>query len=162
MSAPASPGGDHVTFRVGRQWLGLSVAAVQEVLAAQRLAAVPLAPAAVAGFLNLRGQIVTAVDLRTLLGGPLGGPMTSTPDDVDAGTSSRCDVVVRDGDELFALLVDEVGDVVPVAAADVRPLPSTLSGAWRAACAGALRRPHDVLLVLDLPQLLRVGTEVPA
>lgn len=137
----------HVTFRVGHQWVGLPVETVQEVLVAQRLAAVPLAPPAVAGFLNLRGQIVTAVDLRT---GLASVPRTAADD------GAVFDVVVRDDDELFALLVDEVGDVLPLARADVGPPPPALRDPWRAACSGAVRRDHDVLLVLDLPRLLRI------
>ncbi|HEY0779721.1 MAG TPA: chemotaxis protein CheW [Gemmatirosa sp.] len=138
---------DHVTFRVGQQWVGLPVETVQEVLVAQRLAPVPLAPRAVAGFLNLRGQIVTAVDLRTGLA--VEGRAPGADDAV-------FDVVVRDDDELFALLVDEVGDVLPLADADVGPPPTTLRDPWRSACAGAVRRDADVLLVLDLPRLLRI------
>ena len=136
---------DHVTFRVGHQWVGLPVETVQEVLVAQRLAPVPLAPPAVAGFLNLRGQIVTAVDLRTGL--------ATGPSVADAAVF---DVVVRHDDELFALLVDEVGDVLPLAGADVGAPPPALRDPWRAACSGAVRRDHDVLLVLDLPRLLRI------
>lgn len=145
MSAAMVAARDHVTFRVGHQWVGLPVGTVQEVLVAQRLAPVPLAPPAVAGFLNLRGQIVTAVDLRT-------GLATRG----DAPGEARFDVVVRHDDELFALLVDEVGDVLPLADADVGPPPAALRDPWRAACAGAVRRDHDVLLVLDLPRLLRL------
>lgn len=167
MIAPAAPiatgdapaGGDHVTFRVGRQWLGLPVATVQEVLVAQRLAPVPLAPPVVAGFLNLRGQIITAVDLRVALGVVSAGASGDAP---APGAPAPYDVVVRDGDELFALLVDEVGDVLPVAAAEVTAVPATLGAAWRTACGGAVRRTHDVLLVLDLPRLLRAAVDAPA
>lgn len=137
---------DLVTFRVGRQWLGLPVATVQEVLTAQRLAPVPLAPPAVAGFLNLRGQIVTAIDLRTALG---------EPPDPSADAPETFDVVVRDDDELFALVVDGIGDVITIAAAECDAPPATLAGSWAAACAGAVRRERDVLLILDLARILR-------
>ena len=153
MSAAAAAR-DHVTFRVAHQWLGLPVSAVQEVLVAQRLAPVPLAPSAVAGFLNLRGQIVTAVDLRTGLSGPRGA-LAADPAH-DAPTEAPFDVVVRHDDELFALLVDEVGDVLPFSARDVADPPPTVRDPWRAVCAGAVRRAHDVLLVLDLPRLLQL------
>ncbi len=139
---------DHVTFRVAHQWVGLPVHAVQEVLVAQRLAPVPLAPGAVAGFLNLRGQIVTAVDLRVAL---VGAPVLQANVSDDA---EHFDVVVRDDGELFALLVDEVGDVLPFASGDVGAPPPGLRGPWRGTCTGAVRRDDDVLLMLDLPRLL--------
>ena len=133
-----------VTFRVAGQWLGLPVDAVQEVLTAQRLAPVPLAPPETAGLLNLRGQIVTAVDLRIALGEP------ARPVD-----DERFDIVVRDDDELFALAADAVGDVIAVEPDRFESLPTTLAPHWRAASAAAIRRDDDVLLVLDLGRVLR-------
>jgi purine-binding chemotaxis protein CheW len=132
-----------VTFRVAAQWLGLPVAAVQEVLTAQQLAPVPLAPPETAGLLNLRGQIVTAVELRVALGEPPRAP-----------GDERYDIVVRDDDELFALAADAVGDVIAVEPDRFEPLPTTLGPRWTAACTAAVRRDDDVLLVLDLGRVL--------
>ncbi|MCH6555004.1 MAG: chemotaxis protein CheW [Chloroflexi bacterium] len=69
-----------VTFRVAEQWLGIPVVLVQEVLVEQRISPVPLSPDEVAGFLNLRGQIVTAIELRARLGLP---PREDTAQDDD-------------------------------------------------------------------------------
>ena len=136
---------EFVTFRLLDQWLGIPVDLVQEVLTAQRIARVPLAPAAVAGFLNLRGQIVTALDLRTVLGLPPRAP------DADV-----MNVVVRQDGELFAFMVDDVGDVVTVEDERIDTTPPTLDPRWRRACHGIVRRETDLLLILDVPAFLRL------
>lgn len=139
---------EFVTFRVGAQWLGVPVAIVQEVLLAQRLATVPLAPAEVAGFLNLRGQIVTALDLRTRL---------TMEGESDLETAMN--VVVRQDDELFSLLVDEVGDVLGVDADRVEQVPPSLDPGWRSVSSGIVRRERDLLVVLDVAALLQVEAQ---
>lgn len=131
-----------VTFRLGRQWFGVPVLDVQEVLCAQRVARVPLAPPDVQGFLNLRGQIVTAVNLHARLAVE------------SAGAETPMNVVVRDGDELFALIVDEVGDVVAVPAEVVEPVPATLDDVWARACTGVVQWEQGLLAVLDASRLL--------
>jgi len=136
---------EYVTFRLVDQWLGIPVMAVQEVLAAQRIARVPMAPTAIAGFLNLRGQIVTALDLRTTL------RLDARPADTDV-----MNVVVRHEGELFAFMVDEVGDVVSVSNQSVESTPATLDARWRAASVGIVRREHDLLLVMSVNEVIRL------
>ncbi len=136
---------EFVTFRLAEQWLGIPVLMVQEVLLTQRIARVPGASSEVAGFLNLRGQIVTAVELRTRLGLP------ARPDD-----EPPMNVVVRFDSELFALLVDEVGDVVSVEGSAVEPPPPTLDPSWRQACAGIIRRDRGLLVIVQVHTLLRL------
>jgi purine-binding chemotaxis protein CheW len=136
---------EYVTFRLAEQWLGIPVTIVQEVLVAQRIAAVPLAPAAIAGFLNLRGQIVTALDMRMTL--------RLEP---RAADGEHMNVVVREEGELFALMVDEVGDVVSVADDAVECVPATLDERWRTACLGIVRRETGLLVVMDVRELLRL------
>jgi len=154
MSAPnavaaANDGHEFVTFRVADQWLGIPVVAVQEVLVQQRIARVPLAPAEVEGFLNLRGQIVTAVCLRTSLGLPMREP-----------TAPFMNVVVREDAELFSLIVDEVGDVVAVNATDVDPPLPTLGERWARAVTGVVRRDNGLLVVISAAQLLKAPAAV--
>src|SRR5690606_15557418 len=104
----------YVSFELNRQWLGVPVERVQEVLVAQRISPVPLASGEIAGFLNLRGQIVTAIDLRARLGLP------------PRGEGETCmNIVVRDGDELFSLVADAVGDVVESTADSLEQTPRT-------------------------------------
>ncbi len=136
---------EYVTFALGDQWIGIPVGSVQEVLVAQRIARVPLAPAAVAGFLNLRGQIVTSIDLRTTLGLP--------PREAEV---TFMNVVVRHDGELFAFMVDDVGDVLAFDDDAIEDTPATLDARWRSACHGIVRREHDLLLILDVQSFLRL------
>jgi purine-binding chemotaxis protein CheW len=145
----ADGGHEFVTFRVADQWLGIPVTAVQEVLVQQRIARVPLAPPEVEGFLNLRGQIVTAVCLRTSLGLP-----------PRADGTSFMNVVVREDGELFSLIVDEVGDVVSVQARDVEPPLPTLGERWQRAVTGVVRRDDGLLVVISAVQLLKSPVSV--
>ena len=140
----SAPSVEYVTFRVGAQWLGIPVLMVQEVLLAQRIADVPLAPPEVAGFLNLRGQIVTALDLRSRLG------LAAVE------LTDLMNVVVRHEGELFSLLVDEVGDVLSVDADAVEGAPQTLHPTWRHVCSGIVRRERGLLVVLNVDALLRL------
>lgn len=138
--------GDHnwqfVTFHVGDELLGLRIEDVQEVLTARPIAPVPLASRAVAGFLNLRGQIVTAVDLRRRLGLP-------------ARDGDWMNVVVRDGHELFSLLVDAVGDVIEVRKGSLVRPPATLAPAWRDLCEGVAKlEGKHLLIALHMSRLL--------
>lgn len=138
----------YVSFRLAEQWLGLPVVLAQEVLATQRISPVPLAPPEVAGFLNLRGQIVTAVDLRVRLG--LHARAEGEP---------AMNIVVRDGEELFSFLVDEVGDVVEVADSRLEEVPATLDECWKACCEGVIRMDRGLLLVMSSRELLAFGDE---
>ena len=148
MSNSSRPAGDvteYVTFRLADQWIGIPVLAVQEVLNPHRITHVPLAQGSVPGLLNLRGQIVTALDLRTVLHLP--------PRGADA---EYMNVVVRHEGELFAFMVDDVGDVVPVESGAIEPAPATLDERWRAATAGIVRRERDLLVVMCVPELIRL------
>ena len=140
-----------VTFRLDRQWLGVPVVSIQEVLAGQTICPVPLSPPEVQGFLNLRGQIVTALDLRAVLGlprRPEGGPFMN--------------VVVQHEDELYSLIVDEVGDVLEVGADEVQPPPRTLDAVWRSCSQGVVRMESGLLVVLDVRAALSGGSSKAA
>lgn len=141
MSAPRQ----FCTFQVADLYLGLDVLTVQEVLRARELARVPLAPANVEGLLNLRGQIVTAIDLRRRLGFPL-----RQADDPPMF------MIVRTDDGFLALLVDSVGDVIEVDDATFEAAPDTLSSAMRALIAGVHKLPQRLLHILDARQAAAV------
>jgi purine-binding chemotaxis protein CheW len=127
------------TFEAGGRWLGIEVGRVQEVLRARPTTPVPLAPPVVAGLVNLRGQIVTAVDLRRRL------------ELADAAAApDPAQVVVRGVDGAVSLLVDEVGDVLEVAEEDFEPPPPTLTGAARELVSGAWKLPDRLLLAVDV------------
>ncbi len=127
------------TFKAGDRWLGIEVARVQEILRARPVTPVPLAPAVVAGLVNLRGQIVTAVDLRRRL------ELAEQEQERDPAQ-----VVVHGAEGAVSLLVDEVGDVLEVAEDDFEPPPPTLTGAARELIVGAWKLPDRLLLALDV------------
>jgi purine-binding chemotaxis protein CheW len=136
--SPATSG-QLATFRLDGDLYGIEVEHVQEVLRSQQLTRVPLAPSAVAGLINLRGQVVTAIELRERLGRP------QRP----AGTDAVVIVVRLDG-EAVSLLVDSIADVVDVDASDFEAPPDTLEGQARGLIRGAYKLDGKLLLALDV------------
>ncbi len=134
---------EFVTFLVADQLFGIPVLTVQEVLGPQRITRIPLAPAEVAGSLNLRGRIVTAIDIRHRLG------MPARPE----GTEPMSVVVETRGD-LYSLAVDTVGEVLSFEANSFEQIPGTLSAALRDVSAGIYRLEGQLLIVLDVERLL--------
>lgn len=127
------------TFTLDGLFLGLNVGDVHEVLLAQSLTAVPLAHPVVAGLINIRGQIVSAVDLRRVLHLP---PRSSESD-------PPVNVVVRNGNELVSFQVDLVGDVLELDSKGLTPPPETTSAETKHLFRGAYQRPEQLLLVID-------------
>ena len=130
----------YCTFRLGDLTLGIEVGKVQEVLRQGELTPVPLAPPHVRGLINLRGQIVTAIDLRPQLGLGTDGPL------------GAC-AVVQAGDETISLLVDEVGDVVTPPVDDYEEIPAGVPERVRAVISGTYKLAGRLLLVLDLARV---------
>lgn len=135
-----------LTLTVAGQLCGVPVLAVRDVLSAQAITRIPLAPAEVAGSLNLRGRIVTAVDLRPRLGLP---PR-------EAGQRAMS-VVVEQAGELYSLLADQVGEVLTLNPAERAPNPPTLHPSWRELSLGVHRLGGDLLVLLDVARLLEIG-----
>lgn len=129
----------YASFLLADQLIGVRVDAVREVLETVRLTRVPLAPSGVAGLLNLRGQVVVALEMRARLGLP------ARPD--GAGCVH---VVVHVGDETVSLLFDRVADVLEVDDGDAEPVPPTLPAEVKAVATGVVPRPGAVLLLIDL------------
>jgi purine-binding chemotaxis protein CheW len=127
------------TFFVNGYLFGIEVATVQEVIRYQPMTRVPLAPPALSGLINLRGQIIAAVDLRRRLGFP----------DRAAGELPM-DVVVRTRDGMVSLLVDRIGDVVEVSEEAFEEPPDTLVGIARELIRGAYKLDDALLLSLDV------------
>lgn len=126
------------TFRLGGLLFGVEVLCVQEVLLTQEMTRLPLVSSIIKGLINLRGQIVTAIDLRARLG-------------MEPLESDRVpmNVVVRSGDTAFSLIVDEIGDVVDVDPDAFEEPPETLTGVARELILGAYKLENQLLLVLD-------------
>jgi purine-binding chemotaxis protein CheW len=131
------------TLTAGSLLLGIQVDRVQEVLRDTAITPVPLAHPAIRGLINLRGQIVTAIDLRRRLGLP------EAPAD-----GSFMTVVLGVGDEALALVVDGVGDVVQVPADSFEAPPDTLRGDARRMIGGAHKLERRLLLVLNLDTVI--------
>jgi purine-binding chemotaxis protein CheW len=139
----------YATFVVEDRFLGLPVGRVREVLRAQPLTPVPLAHPDISGLLNLRGQIVTAVDLRARLHLP---PR-------DAGEPSA-HVVVTTQHAPVSLVVDRLGDVLAVDEATFEPPPDTLDPHARPLIKGAFKFDDALLLELDLDGTLDLTTDL--
>jgi purine-binding chemotaxis protein CheW len=131
------------TFRLGELFLGIEVLQVQEVIRAQNMTRVPLASRSVRGLINLRGQIVTAVDLRERLG------LAPRPED-----QTPMNVVVRTDEGAVSLLVDEIGDVLETEEDQYEAPPETLAPEARELIRGVYKLPDRLLLVLDTDQAL--------
>jgi purine-binding chemotaxis protein CheW len=136
------------TFYADGLYFGIDVREVQEVLQYQDMVQVPLAADVVRGLINLRGQIVTAIDLRRRLDLP------PRSEDVDP-----MNVVVRSEDGAVALLVDEIGDVVEVDERTFEPVPENLTGRARELIDGVYKLEQQLLLVLDAQRAIDLPTQ---
>lgn len=132
-----------VSMHVAGQLVGIPVRTVRDVLGPQRLARVPRASPEIAGVLNLRGRIVTAVDLRARLGIP---PVSRA--------GARTSVVVEHRDELYSLLIDQVGEVLRIAADRFERDPVGLRPGWRDVAVGIYRLDDALLVELDVGRIL--------
>ena len=139
---------DHVfvTLTVADQLCGVPVLAVRDILGEHKITRIPLAPREIAGSLNLRGRIVTAIDLRERL------HLAPAPAD-----QPRMSVVADQGGELYALLVDQVSEVMSLDASAFERNPPTLPPAWAQFSSGIYRLDGRLLVVLDIAKLLALG-----
>ncbi len=142
---------DFVTIKLAGQTLGIPVLAVHDVLNAQNITRIPLAPKSVAGVLNLRGRIVTAIDLRERLDFP--------PRENGAKSMS---VVVEHKGEPYSLLIDSVGEVLSLEDGAFEKNPVTLDQRWREVSAGIYRLDGELLVVLAVDKLLDFDAHVAA
>ncbi len=134
-----------VTFFVGSYQFGLDVLRVQEVLRSQPVTRIPIAHPNIAGLLNLRGQILTALDLRAFFG------MGHTDD-----PSQSMNVIVPHRDAVVSLVADRVGDVLQVDDASVEPLPPNTPARLRPILSGVVPGEGRLLFVLDADRALAV------
>jgi purine-binding chemotaxis protein CheW len=133
------------TFYLDGFLFGIEVNKVQEVLRYQEMTRVPLSSPVVRGLINLRGQIVTALDLRRRI-------------NLKDRQADRLpmNVVVCNGDEVVSLLVDEIGDVLEVDEETFERPPDTLQGEARELIRGAYKLKDQLLLVLDTEKTVRL------
>ena len=142
---------EYVTMTIGGQWFGIPVLSVQDVLGPQQIAMIPLAPAEVAGSLNLRGRIVTAIDPRVRLGLP----------NREEGAMVMSVVVEHIG-ELYSLLIDQVGEVLKLPTSRFEQNPASLDQRWRDLSSGIYRLDDRLLIVIDIDRLLNFNISIAA
>lgn len=145
-AAERGPAATLVTMTVRDQLCGIPVLTVRDIIVTQTMTRIPLAPPEVAGSLNLRGRIVTAIDLRRRLNLP-------ARSDGQAGMS----VVVERQGELYSLVVDSVREVIEFDSDRLEPNPPTLANAWREFSSGIFRLQSDLLVVLNTERLLAIN-----
>src|ERR1700691_4495849 len=134
----AQNSGQFSTFFVADLFFGVDVLRVQELLRFQHMTPVPQAPQVIEGLINLRGQIVTAIDMRRRLGMP-----------PRVGDQALMNIVVRTVDGAVSLLVDEIGDVLDMDAANYERPPENLDPAARELIRGVYKLKDRLMLALD-------------
>jgi purine-binding chemotaxis protein CheW len=136
----------YCSFFVDDLYFGVDVRQVQEVIRYQEMTRVPLAPPEVGGLINLRGQIVTAIDLRKRL---------QLPERCSEQTPMN--VVIRTDDGTVSLLVDEIGDVLNVEAESFEKAPETMRGIARELIDGVYKLKDQLMLVLSTDKAVQLG-----
>ena len=135
------------TFYIDQHLFGIEAVAVQEVLLHQQLTPVPLAPNDVLGVINLRGQIITAINLRKRLGFESGN-----------GGATSVSVVALVQEELVNFMVERIGEIVEIDIDELVVIPDTLQGAAKELLIGAYKMPEQLLLILD-PQKVVIAPD---
>lgn len=133
----------YVTFKVGKLFFGVDVAEVQEIIRTQPMTPVPLAPEIVRGLVNLRGQIISAIDMRALL------KLGKFPED-----STPMNVVVRTEGEVVCFLVDGIGDVIDVDHSTFESTPETVSAHISRILQGVFKLEKQLLLIVHSSKCL--------
>lgn len=141
----------YVTANVGGQLFGVPISRVQDVFKPERITEVPLASTDVAGVLNLRGRIVTALDLRASLGLPEGH---------EGEAVTKMAIGIEAKGESYALLIDSIGDVMNLAIAAKEPNPVHLDPRIGRVSSGVYRLDNGLLVALEVDSVLAVG-EMP-
>lgn len=138
----------YCTFWVDRLFFGVAVDEVQEVLRHQPMTPVPSAAETVTGLINLRGQIVTAVDLRRRLGLP------PRPEGV-----LPMNVIVRSRGEVISILVDDIGDVIDTVGLELESAPANMPATIGELVQGVIQVPDQILLILDAERAVDVPVD---
>ncbi len=133
---------DYLTVMIDDQEFGVPALMVHDIMEPQQISPIPLAPPEVLGALNLRGHIVTAIDMRMRLGLP--------PREKGVGMS----VVVKVDDVSYSLIVDAVGEVMGLNVADIEAVPSNLASHWADLTGGVYRQDGKIILMLVVEQVL--------
>lgn len=141
-----------LTCSLHGQSLGLPVRYVQEVVTPLRCTAIPLAHDVVSGLINLRGHVITQLDMRKALGLP----------DRDENEPFRVVIIETDDGEDFGLIVDQVGEVMSPETDTLEKTPKSLPKCWQDVGSGVLKLKEHLLVVLDIERFIRSTLEMSA
>ena len=133
----------YLTVKIAEQLFGLPVIEIQEVIGHQAITHIPMAPAQVAGSLNLRGRIVTAIDMRVVIDMPL-----------NSDRDENMSVVVEHKGDVYSLTVDSVGEVITLDTSTMETFPPTVPQAIRAISYGIHQLDDSLLIIADIDSLL--------
>jgi len=136
-----------LTCIVAGQWLALPVDQLSEVVVPQVRTKVPLSTASVNGLINLRGKILTELDMLRILDLP------AREDE----SRYRTIIVESDEGENFGLTVDSVGEVIDIQAGAYEPTPDTLDARWKSVCHGVLKQAKRILVMLDVEKVIAMS-----
>jgi purine-binding chemotaxis protein CheW len=150
MTASSNQTTEYVTAVVGEQLFGLPISRVQDVFVPERMTPVPLAAPEIAGLINLRGRVVTMIDMRRRL--DLSG----------SGERGLMAVGVECKGESYGLLIDEIGEVLMLPAADREDNPVNLDARLAQVAAGVYRLDGRLLVILNVDRVLDIGASVQA
>jgi len=142
---------EYVTATIGGQLFGMPISRVQDVFIPERMTRVPLAPPEVAGLINLRGRIVTAIDMRRRLELP-----------APAEGAARMAIEIECKGEFYGLLIDTIGEVLKFAAAGREDNPVNLDEGLARVAAGVYRLDGKLMVVLDVDRVLDLGAAAMA
>lgn len=142
---------EYITLRIGGQLFGAPVSDIHDVFAPTSITPVPLAPPEIAGVLNLRGRIVTAIDSRARLG--------LEKRDADASIMA---IHIEVANESFGLIIDEVGEVLRLEHADREDIPVNLDPIWAQIASGVYRLEKELLIILEIKKILSFALETDA
>ncbi len=133
-----------LTCRVGDQWIGLHVKQVREVVTGHRRTVMPLAPSSVMGLINLRGKVLTELDVRKVVGLP----------EREKNESFHVAIIESSSGEDFGLAVDDVGEVMLMDRDYYEPTPSSLDPVWRQVSEGVLKQDDRVLVLMNVDRFI--------
>jgi len=135
--------GQYLTAYVNDHYIGVSIRNIQDVIGPQSITQIPRARDAIAGVLNLRGRIVTAIDMHKRLEEPC-----------THAKSASMGIIIESHDELFSLLVDHVEDVMTINFEDIEHVPPTLNPLWQSVCEGVYQMQGKIMILIDIERIL--------
>lgn len=144
IKSSANETGKFVTIRICKQLFGFSATEVKDILLPQNVTTVPLVSSEVLGLLNLRGRIVTVIDLRVKMG--------MEPSE---NRKSHKSLVVEYHDNLYSFVVDEVTGVYDINLSEIEHNPENLSEEWKGYCSGIYKLEKELMVILNVDGLLR-------